>query len=136
MGFYRDGKVTDYEFDVDFSIPATSFEKLVSLRQYFKEEFSYTLYTGKDYIFQKAWTMLYTLRWDPYLPIAPCARIYDPKKWYYSDVYCDHRVDKATMLNLTKFPPLGWDAPENEGKMFLCDLEPTPENCFLEDVVR
>eukprot|EP00048_Salpingoeca_helianthica_P006662 m.101302 g.101302 ORF g.101302 m.101302 type:complete len:290 (+) comp14088_c1_seq1:148-1017(+) len=136
LGMYRDGKVMDFEFDADLSIQQADLDKVVALRKHFQDSYDYSLYTLGDYIFQKGWTMLYMLKWEPYLVDAPCVRIYDPDKWYYADVYCDVRVTKAEMLNLTTFPPAGYDDPKNAGKMFLCDMEMgTRENCMFEDMI-
>ncbi len=136
MGFYRDGHITSYEFDLDISIPFEAYETVLSLKQHLKDEFDYTLYKEGDYIFQKAWTMAYTLTWDPYLPHNyPCFRIYDPSLWYYADIYCDHKANKTEMLAITKFPPEGYDDPQNEHVTYLCDYEKTPECCFMEHVV-
>ena len=135
LGFYRDGHVLDHEFDVDMSISMKSYEKVVALRSHFLEKYHFTLYTQYDYIFQKAWTLLYMLKWDPYLSGAPCVRIYDEDKWYYADIYCDQLVFKDAMLNMTTDPPRGYDDPANADKAYLCNLEPGP-SCHFEDAVR
>lgn len=136
LGFYRDGKVMDYEFDVDLSIQKPQLEAVIALREEFKEKFGYSLYSQTDFIWQKGWTMLYTFTWQPYLGEAPCARIYDVDKWYYADIYCDERVSRDEMLNITKFPPVGWDDPKNADKMYLCEMElEAKECCMPEDLI-
>lgn len=91
LGAVREGQMLEHEFDNDITILKKDLNKLLSLRGVFHEKYGYHLYSADDYIFRKGLLDLYFLRWTPYLLIV-CARIYDPKHWLYTDVYCDHEV--------------------------------------------
>lgn len=120
LGLIRDADIIKFEFDCDVAISSNDYQNLYALKDDFLTMHGMYLYGQDEFIFTKAFRLLYFGRWDPYLRNNfPCLRIYDGRMNYYIDVYCNYIVPNRDAAALTHYPPKGLQNISNSDRVLL-----------------